>query len=1030
MNKKRTQLAVFFLIFLMTTLLHSSTDPSAQLPGFSTSSYFDEQVVTFKLYPGMRIHINAPSADSFDVTKPVGLALFALPNGNTIEQTVGKVLQPGDDWHYDIQHIGAQTRFLRGKITDYNLVIVYLEAKQKSWPTWNSEYPNSAAIIKETVEYLKSYFRDYDPFVILTGHSGGGRFIFSFLDAFTAIPDYVDRICFLDSNYGYENHYGDKMINWLDASPDHFISVLAYNDSVALYNGQPIVSATGGTWYRSRMMQRYFSNFYTFETSEDDEFIRHSTLDGRVKILLKKNPDSIILHTVQVERNGFIHTMLTGTPLESSGYEYYGERAYTSLVQAEELPTPNFQIPLRSPNAKTGAEFMQSVINMTFSQREEAILNELLTGNLPYFYRQLKEFSATFNDANGAAHQVNYRVMPDYLAIGSESDFCRIPMGPITAQKIGDFYGACMPTRKLVDDIYQNAEIKLAPVTYTPVGNQNESVEKFIEHNTAIENQFAAAGGVPGQLVGGTKKDVVLSNIITDPARPNHVVIYGWHQLNGQPIQPLTNIHINSYVDYSHGIRLLDSEVTVDGVKKQVKTILKDANLYKLLSDETGPMAQPTYISDGSLPARPSSFGVKYDGDNKLKIVIKADAAVDVYHLYVSDDGVSFDESVTFTGNEYVLEGLAADSIVYVKLRAENTAGFSAESEALAGLPGVSDRENMLVVNGFDRTSAGNTYNFIRQHADAIVANGAAFESATNDAVLDGLFNLLNYSVVDYILGEESTVDETFSDNEQGLVAAFLKNGGRLFVSGAEIAWDLGYKGSSTDKDFLHDYLKVSYSADAPGGVPGTNYSAEGVSGGLFDNIDPITYDNGTHGTFDVKYADALTATNGSIAEIQYKNVTTHNIGGISFEGMFRNGTEAGKLVYLGFPFETIYPESTRHLMMERVFNFLYSNVTSAKDKTAAVPAEFLLKQNYPNPFNPTTTIEYHLPETTDVHLTIYNISGETVREWSAPNQLAGIHRLQWNGDNQAGNRVCSGTYIYKLFAGEQQQTRRMILMK
>ncbi|MFH1853485.1 MAG: hypothetical protein ABIA75_14190, partial [Candidatus Neomarinimicrobiota bacterium] len=225
-------------------------------------------------------------------------------------------------------------------------------------------------------------------------------------------------------------------------------------------------------------------------------------------------------------------------------------------------------------------------------------------------------------------------------------------------------------------------------------------------------------------------------------------------------------------------------------------------------------------------------------------------------------------------------------------------------------------------VNGFDRASTGNTCNFIRQHAAALAAGGATFDAATNDAVTGGLFDLQDYPMTDYILGEESTVDETFSDSEQSLVSAFLKTGGRLFVSGAEIAWDLDYKGSATDKAFFHDYLKAQYSADAPGGVSAVYYSAEGLASGLFAGLTTIQYDNGTQGTFDVKYPDALIAVNGSRNEIRYKNVTTHTIGGISYAGLFPGGTAAGKLVYLGFPFETVYPAATREAMLAAILTF------------------------------------------------------------------------------------------------------------
>ena len=77
-------------------------------------------------------------------------------------------------------------------------------------------------------------------------------------------------------------------------------------------------------------------------------------------------------------------------------------------------------------------------------------------------------------------------------------------------------------------------------------------------------------------------------------------------------------------------------------------------------------------------------------------------------------------------------------------------------------------------------------------------------------------------------MGEESTVDETFSYSEQSLIKTFLQQGGRLIVSGAEIAWDLDYKGSATDKDFYYNFLKAKYRYDAPGNQSGIYYSAAG----------------------------------------------------------------------------------------------------------------------------------------------------------------------------------------------------------
>ena len=1034
MNKLRLNTLRNFTVWI-TVLFGVLTLPAhgqqtAGLAGFSPSPFFDEQVVTFRLSEDMTIHIDAASVAALVPDRPVGLALYALPNGNTIEQTVGKVLQTGDDWHYDIQHIGAQTRFLRERLPDYNLVTVYLEATQLSWPTWKTQFPNYDDITRNTVEYLLACFEDYDPFIILTGHSGGGRFVFDYLDGVAEIPDYVKRICFLDSNYGYDNSYGAQFITWLDGAPDRCLSVIAYNDSIALYNGEPIVSPTGGTWYRSRLMQRFLADHYEFTTVEDDAFIHHSALSGRIEIMLKKNPDQVILHTVQVERNGFIHTMLTGTSLVNTGYTYYGERAYTDLIQTGILPRPLQQIPLRRGDAPNGSAFMNTLMDMSFGDRETAILNQLLTGNMPYFMRDLVSIDGSFQDASGVSHAVTLRTMPDYLSIGADSNYCRVPMGPITAQRLANFYGMVLPTRKLVDHIYANAEVHLAPVTYAPVGNQNEGVPKFIEHNTAITGQLVTAGAQPGQLIGGTKKDVVLSNLIIDPARPGHVTIYGWHQLNGVPIQPLTNIHSNAYVDYSHGIRLLDARVTLDGTPTTVTSILQSASLYTLLSDESGPMIQPTYIPDGSLPARPTSFGAVSETPGQARLLIHPDANILQYQLFTSSDGLTFGNAQIVTTNDHLLEDLPPDAILYFKLVAENLSGVSSESEVLAVLPSGSDVNKALIVNGFDRSSTGNTYDFIRQHGAAMVENGGTFDACTNDAVVQGLLDLTDYLLVDFILGEESTADETFSTLEQSLVSTFLKQGGRLFVSGAEIAWDLDYRGSTTDKSFIHNYLKATYSADAPGGVSGMYYTVEGIPGSMLEDVTSIQYDNGTHGTFNVVYPDALIATNGSTNIARYLNVSTHNIAGVGFEGTFPGGTAPGKLVYLGFPFETIYPATTRNAVMAEILDYLTLDPSAVSKSGDLLPNSLVLLQNYPNPFNPSTTLRFGLPEQARVTMDIYDLSGKTVRTLVAGELAAGWHELEWRGQDDEGRPLATGMYLAQLAGKNQLQTIKMLLIK
>jgi hypothetical protein len=192
--------------------------------------------------------------------------------------------------------------------------------------------------------------------------------------------------------------------------------------------------------------------------------------------------------------------------------------------------------------------------------------------------------------------------MPDYLAVGSNDDFCRIPMNPYTAQTLADLFGGSQLTAKLSDHIYREAPVKLTPFNYIPAGNANELVSKFEEHNAQIEKQFGESGGVRGQLVAGIKKDVVLSSQMD--TRPGKVVIYGWHKADGKPIQPVYSGHVWWYVDYSHGIRLINNQVLIDGNRRLLSDILKDPLLFRIFSNEQMPMVNAGYYQNKVAPAQ------------------------------------------------------------------------------------------------------------------------------------------------------------------------------------------------------------------------------------------------------------------------------------------------------------------------------------------------------------------------------------------------------------------------------------------
>ena len=277
------------------------------------------------------ITIDQPS--SFKKSASTVIILYALPNGNSTAQTMGKKMQPGDDWHFDIQHIKAQTEFIRSQWKKKNIVVVYLENEYKSWPSWKAKHADFKERVVKIINSISQIVPGNNTELYLNGHSGGGRFIFSFIDAYNEIPNYVKRISFIDSNYGYDSTYYSKLTKWLKASNSHQLNVFAYNDSVALYNDQPVVSATGGTWWRSHRMLQDLSTDFRFKKIRDDSLIVYKSNDRRIQFFLKTNPDRKIYHTQQVELNGFIHSIFCGTRYDSKKYKYYSKRAYEQMIE-------------------------------------------------------------------------------------------------------------------------------------------------------------------------------------------------------------------------------------------------------------------------------------------------------------------------------------------------------------------------------------------------------------------------------------------------------------------------------------------------------------------------------------------------------------------------------------------------------------------------------------------------------------------------------------------------------------------------
>ena len=286
---------------------------------------------SFRVSNEVKVTIDKPA--DFSLTKKTIITFYALPNGNTTEQTMGKKMAAADDWHFDIQHIRAQTKFIRKQLSRINFVVIYLENIYRSWPSWKQKNPGYGKKITQLVDSLAGIIAGTQKDIYLNGHSGGGSFIFGYLAGIESIPANIKRISFLDSDYGYDSSYYPKLKKWLIEVKDAALNVFAYNDSVAIYNGKPLVSATGGTWYRSHLLLTHLQNDFSFAKSVTDSLILYKNADNRVQFYFKLNLNRGIYHTQQVELNGFIHSVLCGTKFDSKKYNYYSKRAYNNLIE-------------------------------------------------------------------------------------------------------------------------------------------------------------------------------------------------------------------------------------------------------------------------------------------------------------------------------------------------------------------------------------------------------------------------------------------------------------------------------------------------------------------------------------------------------------------------------------------------------------------------------------------------------------------------------------------------------------------------
>lgn len=318
---------------------------------------------------------------------------------------------------------------------------------------------------------------------------------------------------------------------------------------------------------------------------------------------------------------------------------------------------------------------------------------------------------------------------------------------------------------------------------------------------------------------------------------------------------------------------------------------------------------------------------------------------------------------------------------------------------------------DVLLIND-DTTTANEIY-----FQEALDALGVSFFTwrVSEDGVPDAnTFTLFpDPKTVIWYTGNAAT--SVLSDPEQQSLAGLLDNGGRLLLTGQNIAE------TSSGGILLTNYLGAAFDVNiAPPlirGVPG-DLIGDGL---LLSSVG---------GAGNQISKDALLVT-GTADSVLYYGSNPQDLAAVRAED-----TQAGwRAVFTGFGLEGINNTAgSRDELLRRILVWFGVTVTGIEVEPGTntnIPQAFELKQNYPNPFNPETTIEFAVPQNTRVEITIFNLLGQQVRELVDDVYSPGIHQSVWDGRNDMREAASSGAYFYRMSTRTGfQSVKKLLLLK
>lgn len=332
----------------------------------------------------------------------------------------------------------------------------------------------------------------------------------------------------------------------------------------------------------------------------------------------------------------------------------------------------------------------------------------------------------------------------------------------------------------------------------------------------------------------------------------------------------------------------------------------------------------------------PVVLAVRQTGQRGVDLEWDGEATVG-YRIQRSVDGRTWStvlsESSVPPSTHSVTSSISANTDTFLRVAAVNSGGsVTPVSDAVAIRISSTGAPKVLIVDGLDSwrhrdgvDRPGHT--FVLPIAQSLGRLGYAYETCANETVVINQIDLSNYAAVIWLTGEDSVLHESLSESEQYQLRDYLEGGGKLLLSGANIAYDLAHRTPTagvtaadearfwddTDASFLRDYLHVDYRGDS------TERRAVGEGGTPLGGI-TLDLDDGTRGSYAPRDPDIFAAVNGGATVFRYP--ASGLPAAVGYHGTFGNGNAVGTVVTLGFPLETVTSDSQRDALLSAVLGF------------------------------------------------------------------------------------------------------------